>query len=214
MTNFKNPKAIFVYDPKVPKFEEDTEAFYDALTTTPGSTYVTILAARMTTARNNLKNLHDAEIATYSGGTVEARDLAKDIVVDDVREFVRDVQAAADAAPNPETAVTIIVSCGLRTTKDYSKNIQDFSIVVNVDNHGLLIINFKAIEKGKNANYALLVSLDGQTFTTVKSTGVHRFIYPHAQLPGVKLIFKGIVTYREKKQDIQKTFGPITIFTS
>ena len=78
MTKRKRVGAIFIFNENVSQFLTDASIFYTALSTTPGSTFVTIPPATMTAAQTHLTAARSAESAAGTGamGLASARDLA------------------------------------------------------------------------------------------------------------------------------------------
>ena len=214
MTKRKHVNAIFTFDKNVSQFLTDATTFYTAITTAPGSTYITVLPATMTAAQTRITTARAAESAVGTGtmGLAAARDLAVSAVEADVRIFQSLVQNAATSALDVATAVTIVTECGLVTRRAPSRSKPDFAVNNNIITAGLVDIMYKATAHGVKTCYETQISTDNLNWTTVKITPDSSIAYAHGLAMGTKLYFRGRVILSEKKGGTQSWITPPDAF--
>lgn len=210
MSKRKHVKAIFTFSKNVSQFLTDAQTFYTAISTAPGSGYVTVTSASITTAQGRITAARTAESAVGTGamGLAAARDLAVGLVEADVRNFVMIVQAATNNALDVATATTIVTECGLNTRKAASKTKNDFEVVNDAQSAGVLDVVFKAVGNGKNACYETQMSTDNINWATVKISPDSRITLPHGSVSGSKLYFRGRVILSERNGGPQSWITP------
>src|ERR1035437_1432012 len=130
MNKRKHVAAIFQFVENVSQLLSDVTTFYTAISNPPGNTHVTIAAATITTAKNNVIKALAAEAAvkTRTIGTSSARDAILATVITEVRSFVLLVQASANLAPDEVVATQIVTECGLTTRADAVRVKKDFEV--------------------------------------------------------------------------------------
>src|ERR1700758_607761 len=119
MKKKKHVEAIFTFSDNVSQLLTDALAFYKAISTAPGDTHVSIPAADITTAQGHVTTAQTAEGSTNTRlqGTTDNRDIAVNVVITDVMNFVALVQIAVNNALTPIAAAAIVTDCGLHTRK-------------------------------------------------------------------------------------------------
>lgn len=210
MTKKKHVSAFFTFNSNVSQFLTDAQAFYTAISTAPGSSYVTVTPASITAAQAHITTARTAETAVSTGsiGLASARNLAVAVVETDVRNFMLIVQGAANNAPDLATATTIITECGLTTRRVTSKVKLPFDVLNDDTTAGLLDIIYKAVPHSMSVCYETQISTDNLSWTTVKVTPDSRITYMHGVASGTKLYFRGRVILGEKKGGAQAWVTP------
>lgn len=210
MSKRKHVNAIFTFSKNVSQFLTDAQTFYTAISTAPGSGFVTVTAASITAAQGRITSARAAESAVGTGamGLAAARDLAVGLVEADVRNFVLVVQTAANNALDVATATTIVTECGLSTRRVGTKTKNDFEVLNDASSAGVLDVVFKAVGNGKNACYETQMSTDNVNWATVKISPDSRITFPHGSASGSKLYFRGRVILSEKKGGAQMWITP------
>ena len=210
MTKRKHVNAIFTYSKNVSQFLTDAQTFYTAISTAPGSTFVTITPASIIAAQGRVAVARTAESAVGTGamGLAAARDLAVGSIEADVRNFVMVVQTAANNALDVATATAIVTECGLNTRRIGTKTKNDFEVVNDVISAGVLDVVFKAVGNGKNACYETQMSTDNVNWATIKISPDSRITFPHGSASGSKLYFRGRMILSEKRGGAQAWITP------
>jgi hypothetical protein len=210
----QHTNAIFIYNENVTQMLSDALAFYIAISTAPGNTWVTIAAATIAAAKGRITTAQTAETNTKTRaiGTADARNIAVKAVDTDVQNFVAIVQTAVNNAPDAVTAATIVHECGLHTREITILTKGDFKITNDGTTSGVVDIVFKAAHKGYHACYELQESTDGITFITVKVSPDSRYKYTHGKAIGTKLWFRGRISLSEKRGGAQVWMAPTDTF--
>ena len=215
MTKRKHVSAIFTFSRNVSQFLTDALAFYAAISTAPGSSYITITAATITAAQGRVTAARTAEIAVGSGtiGLAAARDLAVALVEADVRNFTSIVQTAATNALDVATATAIVTECGLTTRRVTARMKSAFEVINNATSAGVLDFIYKAAAPGVHACYETQLSTDNVNWTSLKITPESSFTYPHTMSSGTKVYFRGRVILVDKKGGAQAWLMPSSVST-
>ena len=210
MSKRKHVNAIFTFSKNVSQFLTDAQTFYTAISTAPGSAYVTVTPAAITAAQAKITAARTAESAVGTGamGLAAARDLAVGLVEADVRNFVMVVQAAANNALDVATATTIVTECGLNTRRISPKTKNDFEVVNDTVSAGVLDVVFKAADRGGRSCYETQMSTDNVNWTTVKISPDSRIAFSHGAASGTKLYFRGRVILSERNGGAQAWITP------
>jgi hypothetical protein len=210
----KHTNAIFNFDTNVSKMLNDASAFYIAISTAPGNTYVSILPATIAAAKSRVTTALAAETtaATHATGTVQARDLAVKAVITDIQNFEAIVQTAVNNAPDELTAIAIVHECGLHTRKIAITTKGDFDVENDKTTNGVVDVIFKAADRGVHACYELQVSDDGINYVTVKVSPDSRYKYTHGKPAGTKLWFRGRISLSDTKGGAQLWLTPAVDF--
>lgn len=201
MSTRKHIIAIFTYSKSVPVFMNDVNTFKQALTSAPGNTFVTIPPATITDLETHLTTLTDAEAEVNLGrdGAAAIRDIAWDVVKNDVRDLVRIVQQAADNAVDEATSTAIILACGLKKRKAGNFVKPDFSVKNDRVVSGMVRLASKAAARGVKAAYEWQSSPNGVTFTTFAIGTKSRITYLPGVLAGTKMYFrKRVITNKDE----------------
>jgi hypothetical protein len=214
MKKRKHVSAIFIYDDNVSIFLNDALAFYNAISTAPGNSHVTISAADIAAAKGRVATAQASEVivGTHAKGTADQRDIDVQAVITDVQNFVALVQIAANNAPNEATAIEIVHECGLFTRKPAIKTKNEFDVRNDVDTPGSIYIIFKAAPKNISACYETQESTDGINWVTAKTSPDSHYHYTHNKPAGTKLYYRGRVILSEKNGGAQKWLMPSETF--
>ena len=214
MKKRKHVAAIFYYSTNVSQFLSDADALFIAVSTAPGSSFVTIPAATITAARAAVVTARAAEsnVATHTAGTAGNRNISTDAVVTYVQNVVLAVQAAANSATTVALAEAGVTECLLHTKKAAVTNKDSFTFENDATVAGLFDISFKAAAHGVRASYETWLSLDNITYEFVKSSPDSRYTYAHGKPVGTKVYLKGRMALSEKKGGAQGCITPPDAF--
>lgn len=214
MRKRKHVTAVFTTSENVSQFLTDASTFYTAISTAPGSTYVTIPAATMTAAQAHITTARAAETAVGTGtmGLASARDMAVAVVETDVRNFTATVQIAANNAVDATAATTVITECGLVTKRAGSITKNSFAVKLDPATAGVLDFTFKAAARNVKASYEIQQSTDNMNWVTVKVSPDSQNTYAHGMISGTKLYFRGRIILSEKKGAAQEWLTPPSPF--
>jgi hypothetical protein len=210
MTKKKYVTAIFKYNDNISQLLTDASTFYNTLGTSPASGHVTIASAVLAAAKGRIAAAHLAETAVGTGtiGLAAARDLAVDLVIADIQNFVILVQTAVNNVLDIPTAIAIAKECGLVTKRDRATGKESFAVNNSTTSPGVLDFNFKASPRGVNACYETQMSTDNVNWIHVKTSTDSTYTFAHGFEGATILYFRGRVILSEKKGGAQQWVAP------
>lgn len=213
----KKPPHVHVYfefSTNVSQMLSDALAFIIAISTLPGSAWVTIATATISASKSKITTAQTAETntSTRAIGTADARDIAVKPVIVDIENYVAIVQTAVNNASDVATATTIAHECGLHIREIAITTKGDFKVTNDKTAAGVIDVIFKAASKGVHACYELQESADGVTFVSVKVSPDSRYKYAHGKATGTKLWFRGRISLSEKRGGAQAFLAPTIPF--